>query len=310
MRDKLILEFWDRKSFFKTKEYYSSVKNLINEKIKEDFDGGDITTDSLIDKNKEIKAVILSRGEGIVAGIEEVSLMLNEEKVTVLKKDGSEVKNRDIILEINGNARKILAYERTLLNVMQRMSGIATAVYNFKKSIKNNCLIAATRKTLFPLMDKKAVSVGGSLTHRLTLNDAALIKHTHMKIINNGLEKALRLTAENDRIKYIEIEIKNEEEALKAAEAIYNLKSEKLFAIMFDNMECSMIKNSINKINNIINKNLINNDEKLKNKILFEASGGINENNIEEYSKTGVDVVSIGLITHSSKAFDMSLQVR
>lgn len=307
MRDKLVLEFWDRKSFFKTKEYYSSVKNLINEKIKEDFDGGDITTDSLIDKNKEIKAVILSRGEGIVAGIEEVSLMLNEEKVTVLKKDGNEVKNKDIILEINGNARKILAYERTLLNIMQRMSGIVTAVYNIKKSIKNNCLIAATRKTLFPLIDKKAVSVGGALTHRLTLNDAALIKHTHMKIINNDLENALRLTAENDRIKYIEIEIKNEAEALKAAEAISNLKSEKLFAIMFDNMECSMIRNSINEINNMINKN---NDEKLKNKILFEASGGINENNIEEYSKTGVDVVSIGLITHSSKAFDMSLQVR
>ncbi len=307
MRDKLVLEFWDRKSFFKTKEYYSSVKNLINEKIKEDFDGGDITTDSLIDKNKEIKAVILSRGEGIVAGIEEVSLMLNEEKVTVLKKDGSEVKNRDIILEINGNARKILAYERTLLNIMQRMSGIVTAVYNIKKSIKNNCLIAATRKTLFPLIDKKAVSVGGALTHRLTLNDAALIKHTHMKIINNDLENALRLTAENDRIKYIEIEIKNEAEALKAAEAISNLKSEKLFAIMFDNMECSMIRNSINEINNMINKN---NDEKLKNKILFEASGEVNENNIEEYSKTGVDVVSIGLITHSSKAVDMSLQVR
>ena len=307
MRDKLVLEFWDRKSFFKTKEYYSSVKNLINEKIKEDFDGGDITTDSLIDKNKEIKAVILSRGEGIVAGIEEVSLMLNEEKVTVLKKDGNEVKNKDIILEINGNARKILAYERTLLNIMQRMSGIVTAVYNIKKSIKNNCLIAATRKTLFPLIDKKAVSVGGALTHRLTLNDAALIKHTHMKIINNDLENALRLTAENDRIKYIEIEIKNEAEALKAAEAISNLKSEKLFAIMFDNMECSMIRNSINEINNMINKN---NDEKLKNKILFEASGGINENNIEEYSKTGVDVVSIGLITHSSKAVDMSLQVR
>ena len=307
MRDKLVLEFWDRKSFFKTKEYYSSVKNLINEKIKEDFDGGDITTDSLIDKNKEIKAVILSRGEGIVAGIEEVSLMLNEEKVTVLKKDGNEVKNKDIILEINGNARKILAYERTLLNIMQRMSGIVTAVYNIKKSIKNNCLIAATRKTLFPLIDKKAVSVGGALTHRLTLNDAALIKHTHMKIINNDLENALRLTAENDRIKYIEIEIKNEAEALKAAEAISNLKSEKLFAIMFDNMECSMIRNSINEINNMINKN---NDEKLKNKILFEASGEVNENNIEEYSKTGVDVVSIGIITHSSKAFDMSLQVR
>jgi len=226
--------------------------------------------------------------------------MLNEEKVTSLKKDGSMVKNNDIILEIEGNARRILAYERTLLNIMQRMSGIATAVYNLKGIIKNDCFIAGTRKTLFPLLDKKAVSVGGALTHRLTLNDAVLIKHTHMKIINNGFDKALRLTAKNDGIKYIELEIKNEEEALKAAEEIFNLKSQKLFAIMFDNMKAPIIKQAIIKIN----KNFKN------NKILFEASGGINQSNIEEYSKTGADIISVGSITHSPKAFDMSLQVR
>lgn len=300
-RQKLCLEFWDRKSFFKTKEYYSHIKNLISEKINEDLDGGDITTDSLINENERIKAIITAREDGMVAGIEEISLMLDREKVTVLKKDGSLVKNNDILLEIEGNARRILAYERTLLNIMQRMSGIAALTYNLKKIIKNNCFIAATRKTLFPLMDKKAVSVGNGLTHRLTLNDAVLIKHTHMKIMNNGLDKALRLAAENNRIKYIEIEIKNEEEALKAAEEISRLKSEKLFAIMFDNMKPMEIKNSINKIKNN-NYNL--------NNLLFEASGRINDKNIVEYSKTGVDVVSIGLITHSPKAFDMSLQVK
>lgn len=300
MRNKLILEFWDRSSFFKTQEYYSYIKNLISERVKEDLDGGDITTESLINENEKIKAVIIAREDGIVAGIEEISLMLNKEKVTALKKDGSMVKNNDIILEIEGNARRILAYERTLLNIMQRMSGIATLTYNLNNIIKNNCMIAATRKTLFPLLDKKAVSVGQGLTHRLTLNDAVLIKHTHMKIMSNGLDKALRLASENDKVKYVEVEIKNEEEALKAAEEISNLKSQKLFAIMFDNMKAPIIKQAITKIN----KNF------KANEILFEASGGINQSNIEEYSKTGVDIISVGSITHSPKAFDMSLQVR
>lgn len=301
MRKNQVLEFWDRKSFFKTEEYYSYATNLINEKIKEDIDKGDITTDSLINKDKEIKAHIIAREDGIVAGIEEISLILKEE-VTAMKKDGDTVKNGDIILEINGNARKILARERTILNIMQRMSGIATLTCNTKKLA--DCFIAGTRKTL-SLLDKKALSVGGALTHRLNLNDLMLIKDNHLKILDDNIEKALELA--NIKSKYVEIEVKNEEEALKAAKTIDKLKSEKLFAIMFDNMEDSMITSTITKINNNLKDNNKNNDEKI---ILFEASGGINQENIEEYSKTGVDIISLGFLTHSAKALDLSLEIK
>ena len=316
MRSNLVLEFWDRKSFFETEEYPSYAKNLINEKIKEDIDKGDITTNSLIDENKEIKAHIIAREDGIVAGIEEISLILKEE-VTVIKKDGSEVKNGDIILEINGNARKILAYERTILNILQRMSGIATLTYNTQKLA--DCFIAGTRKTL-SLLDKKAVSVGQGLTHRLNLNDLILIKDNHLKILGNNIGEALELAVKNTEIKDIEIEVKNEEEALEAAETITKLKSEKLFAIMFDNMTPMEIKSTITKINNILKnnttiiKNSINNNLKNNNEtekiILVEASGGINKNNIEEYSKTGVDIISLGFLTHSAKALDLSLEIK
>jgi nicotinate-nucleotide pyrophosphorylase (carboxylating) len=320
MRSKLVLEFWDRKSFFKTEEYYSYVKNLINKKIKEDLGGGDITTDSLIDKNKEIKAVIIAREDGIVAGIEEISLILEKEEVTALKKDGDVVKNGDTILSINGNARKILAYERTLLNILQRMSGIATLTYNTRKLVNNNCFIAGTRKTLLSLLDKKAISIGGALTHRLNLNDSILIKDNHLNILDNNIEKALELAVKNAEIKYMEIEVKNEEEALKSAEVISNLSSEKLFAIMFDNMKATMIKRTIDKIYNI---KKIKNNEKLNarkssisgtnsvgNKILFETSGGIDNENIAEYSKTGVDIISLGFLTHSPKAFNFSMEIK
>jgi nicotinate-nucleotide pyrophosphorylase (carboxylating) len=316
MRDKLVLEFWDRSNQLniKNKQYRSFVEDLINKQLKEDIGKGDITTDSLID-NKKIKVKITAKQDGIIAGIEELSL-IDGFKIKKYKKEGDKVKNNDIILEIEGNAKKILSYERTLLNIMQRMSGIATLTYNLNKKIGNNCFIAGTRKTILGLLDKKAVSVGHGLTHRLNLNDFILIKDNHLKILNHNIEKALKLANKN-KTKYIEIEVKNEKEALRAAKTISNFKFNKMFAILFDNMKCSMIKNTINKINNLINKKTINNiknknynNKKLKNKILFEASGNINEKNIKEYSKTGVDVISLGMLTHSVKAFDLSLEIK
>jgi len=239
-----------------------------------------------------------------VAGIEEASLFTANEELIVIKKDEDIVKEGDVIVEIIGYADNILGYERTLLNIMQRMSGIATQTYNVKKLIKNKCRITATRKTLLHLIDKKAVVVGGGLTHRLNLNDFILIKDNHLKILEEDIGKALKSANENNKSRNIEIEVKNEKEAMEAAEAIFNLKSDKLFAILFDNMKAIIIKSTIKKINDMVNNH---NNKKI---ILFEASGNINENNIGEYSETGVDVVSLGMLTHSVKAFDMSLEIK
>ena len=329
MRKGLVLEFWDRSEYLdmKNKAYRDYIKNLINGKLKEDFYNKDITTDSLISKNKEIKAVIAAKQNGVIAGLEEISAFLKNNGIKIIKKnekDGATVIKSVIILEIYGYAGKILGYERTLLNILQRMSGIATLAHNTRKLINNKCFISGTRKTLFPLIDKKAISIGGGLTHRLNLNDSILIKDNHLRLLENNIEKALILATRHKKAKYIEIEVKNEKEALEAASAIKKIKSKKLFAIMFDNMEASIIKDTIKKINNIPNNNINNKNtrttfgtnsvgnEKLKNKkiILFEASGNINEKNILKYGKTGVDVISLGFLTHSAKAFDMSLDIK
>ncbi|MCH8003454.1 MAG: carboxylating nicotinate-nucleotide diphosphorylase [Nanoarchaeota archaeon] len=305
MRNKLVLEFWDRSKELNinNKKYKSYVENFFKDKLKQDVGKGDITTNSLISKNKKIKASVIARENGIIAGMEEVLLLLKQFKVKKYKKDGDKIKNNDKILEIYGNARKILNYERTLLNILQRMGGIATLTYETKRLVKNNCFIAGTRKTLFPLFDEKALSVGGALTHRLDLSSAILVKDSHLEILNDNIKKAIILASENKKTKYVEIEVKNGKEALKAADTIYNLKSNKIFAIMFDNMTPTVIKKTVIKINNIKKNN--------KNKnILFEASGGINQENIKEYSKTGVDIISLGILTHSAKTLNISLEIK
>lgn len=296
-RKTLIKKFWDRKSFLsiKNKQYNSFLINFINKKIKDDVKKSDLTTNALI-KNQKITAYIIAKQPGVIAGIEEICFFLKKNKMDCkpLKNDGQKIKNKDIIIKISGNAKKILSYERTILNILQRMSGIATNVYNLSQKINNK--VAGTRKTLFDLLDKKAISVGKCLTHRLNLNDFVMIKDNHIKILNNNIEKTLIL-ADKSKTKFIEIEVKNKKEALKAANFISNLKSNKLFAIMFDNMNPREIKESIKKIKNI------------NNKILFEVSGNINKKSIEKFSKTGTDIISVGSLTHSARAFDLSLKV-
>jgi nicotinate-nucleotide pyrophosphorylase (carboxylating) len=251
MTNKLVLEFWDRNGNLnlKNKNYRSFVRKLVEGQLKEDIGRDDITTESTILKDKKIKAEIISNQSGVVAGIEESSLFTKKDKLIKIKKDGDIVRKGDIIIEIIGPANDILGYERTLLNILQRMCGIATETYNTKKLIKNKCKITATRKTLLHLIDKKAVVIGGGLTHRLNLNDFILIKDNHLKILNNNIKKALMLAVKNGKSKHIEIEVKNEKEALEAANSIKRLKSNKNFAILFDNMKATKIKNTIKKIN-------------------------------------------------------------
>jgi nicotinate-nucleotide pyrophosphorylase (carboxylating) len=298
-----VFEFFDRKDLLnlKNEKYNKYIRELFEIQLAEDLGDGDLTTDALISKKQDVIAQIISNQEGIIAGIEEGLQLANKENVNIIKKDGDKVSPGDLVLEIQGNASRIMGYERTLVNIIQRMSGIATLARKTIELARGKCLIAATRKTLPHLIDKKAVSLGGALTHRLNLNDFILIKDNHIAILGGDISKSLKLADQSNKSNFIEIEVKNEAEAMEAAKTIINLDSEKKFAIMFDNMDPSTIRSTINKINLISGKNI---------RILFEASGGIKKEKVADYSDTGVDIVSLGFLTHSAKAFDLSLEIK
>lgn len=309
MGNDIIYEFWDRSKLLnlRNKRYSDYVKKFFEDKLKNDMANNDITTKILI-KNDSARASIVAKEDGIAAGIEECSILFKGLKVKNKKKDGEKIKKGQTVIELDGKLRKILQIERTGLNFLQRMSGIAAITYNLNKKINKNVKIAATRKTLWDLLDKKAVSIGNGLTHRLNLSDGILIKDNHIKALNNDIEKALILSNNNsnnnkNKTNFIEIEVTNKKQALKAALTINSLKSKKskkVFAIMFDNMSPKDIKKTIEEIKN----------KKLHDNILFEASGNINEKNITEYSKTGIDIISLGFITHSAKALDIALEIK
>ena len=304
MKNGIIYEFWGRSKLLNlgNKRYSDYVKNFFEDKLKDDMINKDITTKILI-KNNSARASIVAKEDGILSGMEECSILFKGLKVKNKKKDGEKIKKGQVITELSGNINKFLGVERTILNVLQRMSGIATIIYNLNKKIKNNCKIAATRKTLWGLLDKKAVSTGKGLTHRLNLSDGILIKDNHIKALNNDIKTALILADNNKKTKFIEIEVANKRQALKAAltiSSLKNKKSKKIFAIMLDNMSPKEIKKTIDEIKS----------KKLQNNVLFEASGNINEKNIAKYSKTGIDIISLGFITHSAKALDIALEIK
>jgi len=301
-RDSLVLEFWDRSGKLKTtnKWYGDFVLSLMNLLLKNDIKGTDITTGPLI-KNKSIAAFIIAKENGIIAGLEEFALLNKDLKLKFRKKDGDKVKNDEIVVEIRGNAGRILERERINLNLLQRMSGIATTVDSISNKIKKNVKIAATRKTLWGVLDKKAVSVGGGFTHRLGLNDGILVKENHLKIIGYDFEEALHSV--KDKSKYIEIEVEDKSQALKASIAIKKTikrNNKNIYAIMLDKIPPNEIKSVI--------KNLEN--QNLYNYVLLEASGNINEGNIRQYSDCGADVISMGSITNSAKVLNMSLEIK
>src|SRR3989344_6925479 len=165
-RDKLVLEFWDRskKLSIKKKGYRDFVNEFLKLLLKNDFSDNDITTNSL-SKDYNLTAYIVAKEKGTIAGLEEFKLLNNDLKLRLFKKDGGKIKNNAVIVKIKGNAKKILSRERSNLNLLQRMSGIATLTNSLNGKLKNKIKIAATRKTLWGLLDKKAVSIGGGLTH-------------------------------------------------------------------------------------------------------------------------------------------------
>jgi nicotinate-nucleotide pyrophosphorylase (carboxylating) len=270
---------------------FNSKKQLL-EFLSEDIGKGDITSSLLPKKN--ITAKIISRESAVVAGTKYAQeiFKLKGCKAIIVKKDGSKVKPNDIILRISGDAGKILTCERTALNLLTRMSGIATQTeYLVRKIANKKTKLYATRKTAPGLryFDKEAVEIGGGKKHRLRLDEMVMIKDNHIAVADSLLS-----LIKNAKRKYkkFEVEVENTSDAVLAAK-------EGATIIMLDNFSPEQIKKTIQVLK----------DLKLREKILLEASGGINSKNIARYGKTGVDIISVGSITNSVKGIDMSLEV-
>ncbi len=263
--------------------------------LEEDAPFGDITSEAIIPEDLNAKAVIIAKQEGIVAGLEEAKLLFEyfNAKVTQRVRDGEKVTKGQIIMELEGNARKILLVERTALNIIGRMSGIATQARTLVEAVKKinpKIRVAGTRKSLLRSLDKKAILLGSGEVHRFSLSDAILIKDNHLAL--TSLEEAIKRAKQFSVYKVVEVEVENLEDALKAVKLGADV-------IMLDNMSIEEIKNVLNALT----------EEGLREKVLIEVSGGINEENILEYAKLDVDIISLGALTHSVKNFDVSLEI-
>ncbi len=272
----------------------------LTQMLNQDIGFEDITTRALIDADLQIKARIISKQEGVIAGAELLSSLLEEFGISTgnIKADGTHVKLDETILDMEGEARTILTMERTILNLLMRMSGIATATSQMVQKARErnpDIRVAATRKTTPGLQfwEKEAVRVGGGDTHRYRLDDAVLIKDNHLALVGD-VELAIRKARQYASFtKKIEVEVENLQDAISAAEAGADI-------IMLDNMPVDEIERVLGAL---IEKGL-------RDKVLIEISGGINPDNIAEYAGTGADIVSSGYLTHSAGVLDLSLEIR
>jgi len=263
--------------------------------IEEDAPFGDVTSDAVIPEGTRARAVIIAKQKGVIAGVEEAKALFQHfgVKVEVRKRDGEEVERGDTILELEGDARAILLVERTALNVMGRMSGIATEVRRLVKKVKAvnpKVRVAGTRKTLLKPLDKRAIILGGGEPHRFSLSDAILIKDNHLALV--PLEDAIKRAKAFSVYKVVEVEVERLEDAIKAAKAGADV-------VMLDNMKPEEIAETISALKR----------EGLREKVKIEVSGGITPENIEEYARFDIDVISLGYLTHSVKNFDLSLEI-
>ncbi len=288
------------------KKYQSWLETFFDKEYLDDVGAGDITTEAILANNKPSRAVLKAEGSGVIGGIEEITWFLRKHnlEVKVFTEDGKGVLKGEPILEVYGGQKDILSTERIGLNVLQRMSGIATETRRLIDLLKGyNTRIAATRKTPLRYLDKKAVFLGGGLTHRFGLWDSILIKDNHLEAlksegVNDYIEEAIAKASKfASKVGFLEIETTTREEAITAAKKFKSLRLKKPCVVMLDNM-CPV------EIGEVI-ETLRECD--LYDSVLLEASGAINPENITEYAKTGIDVVSLGYLTHSAKVLDMSL---
>lgn len=269
------------------------VEKLIYESLQEDIGGGDVTTETLIPKSYRADAEIYAKAEGVLAGIEiprEIFAFFDKDITYREKvKDGSLISPGQVLAEIKGSARAILTGERTSLNFIQHLSGIATVTHSITSKLKGSKIqLLDTRKTIpgMRYLEKYAVFMGGGKNHRKGLYDGILIKNNHLKF-SSIKDSILLVKREGPAGLKIEVEVENLEQVDEAISAGADI-------IMLDNMDIPLMKKAIEKINA---------------RAKIEVSGNITEDNIPELIKLNIDYVSMGRLTHSAKALDISLRI-
>ena len=277
-------------------------RRIVEEKLKQiladDIGHGDVTAAVVIPAKVTVIAEVIAKDEGVVAGIEEAIILMEYLglKVRANVADGEKIKNKQVLIQISGDAQTILSGERTMLNLLSRMSGIATKTRMLIEKLEKTNVktkIAATRKSAPGLLyfDKKAVVIGGGDSHRLHLDDMILIKDNHLAIVGSVEEAVKRAKAHGSFAKKIEIEVTTVEDALKAAKAGADV-------VMLDNFSSKQAKAAGKALG-----------EAGFGKVLLEVSGGITGENMLEYASAEVDVISMGELTQSVKALDISLEI-
>ena len=278
-------------------------RRVIEEKLRqilaEDVGQGDITTSAVIPGDLTTEAKIVAKEYGVIAGIEEITIFTEslglQAKTEVF--DGKEIHPGETIMAISGNAQTIFSAERSMLNLLGRMSGIATRTREITEKIRKvnpDVKIAATRKTAPGLLyfDKKAVLIGGGDTHRMHLDDMILIKDNHIAIVGS-IERAVQKARENSSFsKKIEVEVPDTRSAIEAGKAGADI-------IMLDNFSPTLIRDTMRELKKI----------GIFGKVVVEVSGNITSENIMDYASNQVNIISLGELTDSAKALDISLEI-
>jgi len=268
--------------------------SLIERALSEDIGSGDVTTESAVDQHKKARAVWISKQNGVVAGLDvarKVFQILDEEITwEACTKDGNTVADGEVLARLDGNARAILTAERVALNFVQRMSGIATKTAEMVDLLKGSSTkILDTRKTVpgLRMLDKYAVKTGGGLNHRIGLFDMALVKENHIRTAGGITPAVQKIRSHKPGVK-IEVETTTLDEVKEALMA-------KVDMIMLDNMNLQTMKKAV---------------EIIGGRAETEASGNMTSERLREVAATGVNYISVGALTHSVAAFDISQQIK
>lgn len=279
--------------------YQKKLHHLIHEALNEDIGDGDHSTICCIPSDRRGKAVLKIKQEGILAGIavaEEIFTWVDPSSVfTAYKQDGEDMVNGDKAFDVETNVHTILKCERLVLNIMQRMSGIATLTKEYTSLLAGyDTKILDTRKTTpnFRLLEKEAVKIGGGVNHRFALYDMIMLKDNHIDFAG-GIESAVNKAWDYVQTKKPGLKIEVETRNLEDVKEVIRIGTGKVFRIMLDNFTPTQITQAVQLINK---------------EFETEASGGINRENIVEYAKTGVDYVSVGALIHQAKSVDVSLK--